>query len=56
MQAQDRATEVLIQNRQQLDQLAHELLTKESLGQEEMTAILGPPVAKPLTKTANADK
>ncbi len=50
MAAQKRAAEVLIQNRPQLDQLAHELLKKESLGQEEMTAILGPPVAKPYVK------
>ena len=50
MRAQEKATEVLIQNRTQLDQLAHELLKKESLGQEEMTVILGPPVAKPYVK------
>lgn len=50
MRAQDRAMEVLVANRTQLDQLAHELLKKESLGQEEMTVILGPPVAKPFVK------
>ncbi len=50
MRAQDKAMEVLIANRPQLDQLAHELLKKESLGQEEMTVILGPPVAKPYVK------
>ncbi|MDB5338889.1 MAG: ftsH 2 [Planctomycetaceae bacterium] len=50
MRAQDKAMEVLTANRPQLDQLAHELLKKESLGQEEMTLILGPPVAKPYVK------
>lgn len=55
MQAQQRASEVLVQNRAQLDQLAHELLKKESLGQEEMTAILGPPVAKPILKSVPSD-
>ena len=50
MRAQEKAMEVLIANRPQLDQLAHELLKKESLGQEEMTVILGPPVAKPYVK------
>ncbi len=50
MRAQDKAMEVLTANRPQLDQLAHELLKKESLGQEEMTVILGPPVAKPYVK------
>ena len=50
MRAQDKAMEVLVANRPQLDLLAHELLKKESLGQEEMTVILGPPVAKPYVK------
>ena len=50
MRAQDKAMEVLVANRPQLDQLAHELLKKESLGQEEMKVILGPPVAKPYVK------
>ncbi len=50
MRASEKAMEVLIANRPQLDQLAHELLKKESLGQEEMTVILGPPVAKPYVK------
>lgn len=51
VKAHERAVEVLKQNRTQLDQLARELVLKESLGQEEMTAILGPPVAKPLLKS-----
>jgi len=51
VKAHDRALEVLKQNRAQLDQLAKELVAKESLGQEEMTEILGPPVAKPLLKS-----
>ncbi|MDB5384991.1 MAG: rane protease FtsH catalytic subunit [Planctomycetaceae bacterium] len=52
VKAHDRALEVLQQNRAQLDQLARALVEKESLGQEEMTVILGPPVAKPLSKTS----
>jgi cell division protease FtsH len=52
VKAHDRALEVLKQNRAQLDQLARALVEKESLGQEEMTVILGPPVAKPLSKSS----
>lgn len=51
MKANDRATEVLRENREQLDRLSKELVAKESLGQEEMTLILGAPVAKPFSLT-----
>jgi len=45
-EAQQRATETLVQHREQLDRLANGLLHDEILDRGEMTALIGPPVER----------
>ncbi|MEI8022223.1 MAG: hypothetical protein WCH39_28695, partial [Schlesneria sp.] len=55
IQANDRAVQVLTENRAKLDSLTASLVEKESLDLAEITAIIGPPVSRSGETVALAD-
>ena len=55
IQANDRAVQILTENREKLDSLTASLVEKESLDLAEITAIIGPPVSRSGETVALAD-